>query len=406
MKFTAATLLALASSVAAQTSTECNPLKKDCKPDPAFGKKGMNCDFTKGKCDGFTSLGTKITYDSNGATFPMSKKGDAPTLRSDDYIFFGHVEVEVQAAEGKGIITSLVLLSDDLDEVDFETVGADNKQIQSNYFSKGDDSTYNRGGFHAVDSPLTKSHTYAFDWTAEKVEWFINGQSVRVLKASDVGDKFPQSPMQVKVGAWVAGYDGNAPGTIEWSGGIADFSNGPATAIYKSVKVTDYAGGASATDKDVKEYVYGDRSGSAKSIKINLKDGSDDSSSSSSKSDSSSTATSTGSSHSTTATSTMTTTTSGSATGHSSTPSASATSSGAATSPSQRPRKRLSNVVDHIVEVLVLSPMVACCVHTDGPAILRCPVTTVIALLAAGQPRARNLSNSIILSWAVWICPR
>ena len=241
----------------------------------------MDCDFTKGECDGFKSIGTKITYDSNGATFPMSKKGDSPTLRSDNYIFFGHVEVKVQAAEGKGIITSLVLLSDDLDEVDFETVGADNKQIQSNYFSKGDDSTYNRGGFHTVDSPLTKSHVYAFDWTAEKVEWFIDGQSVRVLKASDVGDKFPQSPMQVKVGAWVAGYEGNSPGTVEWSGGVADFSNGPATAIYQSVKVTDYAGGSSATDKKVKEYVYGDRSGSAKSIEIKLDDGSSGSGSSS-----------------------------------------------------------------------------------------------------------------------------
>lgn len=281
-KFSAAAVLALASMVAAQTSTECNPLKKDCPADPAFGKDGMSCDFTKGECDGFKSLGTKITYDSNGASFPMSKKGDSPTLRSDNYIFFGHVEVTVKAAEGKGIVTSLVLLSDDLDEVDFETVGSDNKQIQSNYFSKGDDSTYNRGGFHDVDSPLTKSHTYSFDWTAEKVEWFINGQSVRVLKASDVGDKFPQSPMQVKVGAWVAGYEGNSPGTVEWAGGVADFSNGPAVAVYQSVKVTDYAGGSSATDKKVKEYVYGDRSGSAKSIQIKLDDGSSGSSSSSS----------------------------------------------------------------------------------------------------------------------------
>ncbi len=256
----------------------------------------MDCDFTKGECDGFTSIGTKITYDSKGATFPMSKKGDSPTLRSDKYIFFGHVEVKVQAAQGKGIITSLVLLSDDLDEVDFETVGAENKQIQSNYFSKGDDSTYNRGGFHDVDSPLTVSHTYAFDWTAEKVEWFINGKSVRVLKASDVGDKFPQSPMQVKVGAWVAGYDGNAPGTIEWSGGVADFSNGPATAIYQSVKVTDYAGGSSATDKKVKEYVYGDRTGSAKSIQVKLDDGSSGSSSSSSSKSGSASATSSASS--------------------------------------------------------------------------------------------------------------
>ncbi len=263
----------------------------------------MDCDFTKGKCKGLTSLNTTITYDSNGATFSISKNGDSPTLHSGNYIFFGHVEIELQAAEGKGIITSLVLLSDSLDEVVFDAVGADNKQIQSLYVSKGD-YTYSRGGFHNISNPLTSTHKYAFDWTAEKVEWFIDGISIRTLKASDVSDKFPQSPMQVIIRAWVAGYDGNPPGTIEWSGGIADFSNGPATAIFKSVKVTDYAGGSSPTDKKVKEYVYGDRTGSASSIQINLDDGSPGSSSSSSKSGTSTATSSASSTAMATATST------------------------------------------------------------------------------------------------------
>ncbi|KGQ10074.1 putative glycosidase crf1 [Beauveria bassiana D1-5] len=284
-----AVALAAVSLVSAQTSTECNPLKTSmhrliphrprhlppCKPDPAFGKNGANCDFTAGACDGFhTMAGKAVTYDSRGAIVAMDAPGQAPTLRSDNYLFFGRVDVEMQAAPGKGIVTSLVLLSDDLDEIDFETVGFDNKQIQSNYFSKGDDSVFDRGGNHAVDNPLGAIHKYTFEWTPEKIDWVINGAVVRTLTRAAVGDAFPQSPMQVKLGAWVAGYEGGRPGTIEWSGGIADFSNGPATAIYKSVKVVDYAGGSSATDKDVKEYVYGDHSGSAKSIKINLKDGS------------------------------------------------------------------------------------------------------------------------------------
>ncbi|KAM0744260.1 hypothetical protein ACQRIT_001574 [Beauveria bassiana] len=270
-----AVALAAVSLVSAQTSTECNPLKTTCKPDPAFGKNGANCDFTAGACDGFhTMAGKAVTYDSRGAIVAMDAPGQAPTLRSDNYLFFGRVDVELQAAPGKGIVTSVVLLSDDLDEIDFETVGFDNKQIQSNYFSKGDDSVFDRGGNHAVDNPLGAIHKYTFEWTPEKIDWIINGAVVRTLTRAAVGEAFPQSPMQVKLGAWVAGYEGGRPGTIEWSGGIADFSNGPATAIYKSVKVVDYAGGSSATDKDVKEYVYGDHSGSAKSIKINLKDGS------------------------------------------------------------------------------------------------------------------------------------
>ncbi|ATY60072.1 extracellular cell wall glucanase Crf1 allergen Asp F9 [Cordyceps militaris] len=291
-----AVALAAVSLVSAQTWSECDPRQKTCKPNPAFGKDGANCDFTAGACAAFHAMdGKAITYDARGAIGAMDAPLQAPTLRSDKFLFFGRVEVEMQAAAGKGIVSSIVLQSDTRDEIDFETVGFDNKQIQSNYFSKGDDSVFNRGGFHAVDNPLGAIHTYVFEWTPEKIDWIINGAVVRTLTSASVGDAFPQSPMQVKVGAWVAGYEGGRPGTTEWAGGIADFSSGPSTAIYKSIKIVDYAGGSSATAKDVKEYVYGDKSGSAKSIKINLKDGSSAESSPTSSSASSTGAASTGS---------------------------------------------------------------------------------------------------------------
>lgn len=49
---------------------------------------------------------------------------DAPTLNSNDYIFFGHVDVVMKAAAGQGIVSSFVLESDDLDEVDWEWLGS------------------------------------------------------------------------------------------------------------------------------------------------------------------------------------------------------------------------------------------------------------------------------------------
>lgn len=210
-----------------------------------------------------------------GAVFSVDRPTHAPTIRTDNYIFFGRIDVEIQAAPEGGIVTSAVLQSDTLDEIDWEWVGGDNTQVQSNYFSKGDDSTFDRGGFHAVDSPITQFHMYSIDWTPEAIQWIINGKTVRTLKAADVGDKYPQSPMQIRLGAWTAGKEGAPQGTIEWSGGIADFSKGPFNAYYKSISIVDYAGGSSATSKDVKEYVYGDRSGSAESIQIKLNDGTD-----------------------------------------------------------------------------------------------------------------------------------
>lgn len=254
------------------TNTHTPP---ECPADPAVGKAGISCDFTKGACSSFTALaGKAITYGPQGAVSAVSAPRQAPTLQSNEYIFFGRVNIEMQAAPGAGVITSIVLLSDDLDEIDLEAVGSDNARIQSNTFSKGDDSKHDLLGYLPVADLTGASHKYTVDWTTDRIEFYVDGSLQRTLKRADIPDRYPQTPMRVKVGAWVAGFDGNAPGTIQWAGGVADFSNGPHSSYFKSIEVTDYAGGSSPTDKDVKEYVYGDRSGSSGSIKVVLGDGS------------------------------------------------------------------------------------------------------------------------------------
>ncbi|PQK16646.1 hypothetical protein BB8028_0006g09650 [Beauveria bassiana] len=276
-----------------------------CPADPAVGSKGISCDFTQGECSAFEPVaGKAVTYDSHGAVCAMDAGRQAPTICSKEYIFFGRVEVEMQAAPGPGVISTIVLLSDDLDEIDWEAIGSDTNRIQSNIFSKGDQNYHKLGGFHPVDGVSGKFHKYTIDWTPRRIEWSVDGTVQRTLTAEEAGARFPTSPTQVKLGAWVAGFKGNEPGTITWAGGLADFSNGPLKAYYKNVKITDYAGGSSATSKDVKEYSYGDHSGSAKSVQIKLRDGSsetideqsDSSGSSSASSSSSSTESSTKSS--------------------------------------------------------------------------------------------------------------
>ncbi|KAM3497743.1 hypothetical protein MY10362_008913 [Beauveria mimosiformis] len=271
----ASVALAAALTASAQTSTVCNPLEKSCPADPAVGSKGISCDFTQGECSAFEPVaGKAVTYDSHGAVCAMDAGRQAPTICSKEYIFFGRVEVEMQAAPGPGVISTVVLLSDDLDEIDWEAIGSDNRRIQSNIFSKGDQNYHKLGGFHPVDDVSGKFHKYTIDWTPRRIEWSVDGTVQRTLTAEEAGARFPTSPTQVKLGAWIAGYKGNDEGTITWAGGLADFSSGPLKAYYKNVKITDYAGGSSATSKDVKEYSYGDHSGSAKSIQIKLKDGS------------------------------------------------------------------------------------------------------------------------------------
>ncbi|KAJ5090159.1 hypothetical protein N7532_008843 [Penicillium argentinense] len=248
--------------VAAQTYTNCNPLEKSCPADPALGKSNQKFDFTSGSSSEFTASGS-VSYDnSNGATFTISQKGDGPLIQSNWYIMFGRVEFTIKAAPGTGIVSSAVLQSDDLDEIDWEWLGGNNAQVQTNYFGKGDTSTYSRGAYHDNSGNHDSFHTYSVDWTSSQIVWAIDGKTVRVL-TPDTADsnQYPQTPMMIKAGVWAGGDPGNAQGTIDWAGGETDYNQGPFSMYLKSMTVTDYSTGNS--------YSYGDKSGSWESIIAN-----------------------------------------------------------------------------------------------------------------------------------------
>ncbi|EAQ85079.1 hypothetical protein CHGG_09093 [Chaetomium globosum CBS 148.51] len=230
------TTVALAASlVSAQTFTECDPTKRDGCPNPkAVGSKVVDIDFRKGANSFFKPAdGTTLKYDDNlGAIFSISNEKNAPTIGSKKYIFFGQVDVTVRAARGVGVVTSFVLQSDDLDEIDWEWLGGDATQVQTNFFSKGCTDTYDRGGFSPVADPVNQFHTYTIKWTPEQLDWIIDG----------------------------------AVGTIDWAGGITDFTDAPFDGYYQSLRIQDYMGGKGA--KEATEYHYTDRSGTWQSIKV------------------------------------------------------------------------------------------------------------------------------------------
>lgn len=248
---------ALVTGAVSQTWTACDPTKTTCAPNAALGMS-INVDFTKGSVNSFLPSGGNPTYGSDGVTFPVSRGGDAPQLGSVFYIMFGHVEVNLKCAPGAGIVSSLVLQSDDLDEIDFEWLGADNAQVQTNYFGKGKTDGFNRGQFHANANNQGQFITYAIDWTPDRIIWSIGGVEIRTLKFDDARGQYPQTPMQIKFGAWSGGDPANPPGTIDWAKGPTDYSKGPFSMAVKSAKVTDYSTG--------KQYKWGDMSGTWQSI--------------------------------------------------------------------------------------------------------------------------------------------
>ncbi|RFU72709.1 extracellular cell wall glucanase crf1 [Trichoderma arundinaceum] len=255
----ATAVLALPGTVLAQTWSRCNPLTTGgCPADTALGMT-INVDFTKGAVNSFIASGSP-TYDSNGVSFTVARGGDAPQLASVFYIMFGRVEVTMKAAPGAGIVSSLVLQSDDLDEIDLEWLGAEPDQLQSNYFGKGQTTTYNRGEFHSVSGTQANWIKYTVDWTQDRIVWMAGDSVLRTLtQANAEANQYPQTPMQVKFGSWAGGDPStNAPGTVQWAKGPTDFSKGPFSMMVQSITVTDYSTG--------KQYVYGDNSGSWQSI--------------------------------------------------------------------------------------------------------------------------------------------
>lgn len=186
----------------------------------------------------------------------------------------------MRAAKGAGIVTSLVLQSDDLDEIDWEWLGSDSQQnvVQTNYFSRGNTSTYDRGANFNVDNALDTFHTYSLDWTQERLIWSIDGTTVRTLENKGLTGAyaFPQTPMQIKLGTWCGGCSVDE-GTRQWAGGEPDFNQGPFDGYYQSVVVQDYSNGVAGA----KSYSWTDASGSYESIKVSTEEVSNGSSSSS-----------------------------------------------------------------------------------------------------------------------------
>ncbi|KAK5990323.1 putative extracellular glycosidase [Cladobotryum mycophilum] len=173
---------------------------------------------------------------------------------------FGRVEIVMKAAPGAGIVSSVVLQSDDLDEIDMEWLGANPDEMQSNYFGKGQTTTYNRGQFHTVQGTQANWIKYTVDWTQDRIVWMAGNTVLRTLTQKDAeANQYPQTPMQIKFGSWAGGDPNtNAPGTVQWAKGPTDFSKGPFSMMVQNIVITDYSTG--------KQYVYSDTSGSWQSI--------------------------------------------------------------------------------------------------------------------------------------------
>ncbi|KAF2180395.1 glycoside hydrolase family 16 protein [Zopfia rhizophila CBS 207.26] len=259
-----ALLSALLPSTLAQTFTACNPLNTTgCPNMPALGGNAtfyfndtMNDKIWK------TTNG-KADWSEKGATFTINQSGDSPTVQSAFYLFFGRVEIIMKAAPGRGIVSSAILQSEDLDEVDWEFLGSNTTHVLTNYFGKGNTTSFDRGKEFQMENPMEDFHNYTVDWTRERIQWWVDEKMLRELKYEEAldGKNYPQTPMNIRLGIWSGGdVKNNDPGVVEWAGGETNFKEGPFTMIVQQVYAKDYS--------TAKEYAWGNMTGSWQSIKL------------------------------------------------------------------------------------------------------------------------------------------
>jgi beta-glucanase (GH16 family) len=236
-------------------------LNTTCPPDPALGTSYTWNLSTNSILDSTWNITNgAVGYTDQAAQFSIAKPLDSPTIRSNFYLFFGRLEYHVQAAPGQGVVSSVVLQSDDLDEIDWEWIGTHNNQVQTNIYSQGR-TIDNSSAYFTIEGDTTTSyHNYTTIWTQEKLEWWCDSKLLRTMLYADNTTIYPQTPMTMKIGAWPGGDPSGTPGRIAWAGGPINYDNGPYNMYVSQVQAHDYSSGV--------QYTYSGSSGSWQSIHV------------------------------------------------------------------------------------------------------------------------------------------
>lgn len=230
------------------------------------------------------SQGTPAIYtDPNGqkSTLLTMAQGTVGTLMaSTHYVWYGKICSKLSTSQGKGVVTAFILMSDVKDEIDFEWVGTDTANVQSNFYSQGV-TVYTNGAKLAVPDQDTASamHEYCIDWKPDTLTWSINGKDMRTLNRKDTWNgtsgrfDYPQTPSRIMLSLWPAGLPTNAKGTVDWAGGEIDWNskymeNGYYYARFQEVTVQCYDPPSGAQVKGSKSYKYTDAAGTNNTVAI------------------------------------------------------------------------------------------------------------------------------------------
>uniref|UniRef100_A0A060T7L3 Crh-like protein n=1 Tax=Blastobotrys adeninivorans TaxID=409370 RepID=A0A060T7L3_BLAAD len=221
----------------------------------------------------------EVDDDEGGVRLTMKKDTTGTVLTSTHFLWYGNMKATLKTSHLQGVVTDFILMSDVKDEIDYEFVGNNLNNAQTNYYFQGW-LDYQKEVDASVDDTYDNFHTYEVDWTEDRIEWRIDGETKRTLKKEDTKNQttgeynYPQTPARLQLGIWPGGGDGQGQGTVEWAGGKIDWDSdqiggdGYYYALVKSVEMTCYDAPSGTSGSGSKSYVYTDSDGMGKNVAL------------------------------------------------------------------------------------------------------------------------------------------
>jgi beta-glucanase (GH16 family) len=116
---------------------------------------------------------------------------------------FGRYETVMKVARGSGLVSAFFTYTGPSDgsrhdEVDIEFLGMDTAKVHFNYFRNG-----RRGTPATFDLPFDAAdgfHHYAFNWSADRIAWYVDGEKVYETVPGDT--RIPQNPGRIFASNW------------------------------------------------------------------------------------------------------------------------------------------------------------------------------------------------------------
>lgn len=256
----------------------CDPLasfsKGSCQPMPKC--KPMSVDFTNSAKPYVSAASYKgdpnqapftldegvVTPTKAGLKMLLTKKGDAAKgtmLSSTRYMYYGTASAVMKHGSWAGVVNTFIGMSSTRDEIDWEFTTASLQDVETNYYWFGQAEGWTHGFVvpnktldalsNTAPKPFKVSdwHTYTIDWNADRLKWLVDGTVVRTLNRTKTYHKkdglyhYPSSPVRLQLSIWGGGDGTYGNGTVEWTGGLIDWSettNGAFVNMVKSFEVT------------------------------------------------------------------------------------------------------------------------------------------------------------------------